>query len=143
MPEKFYGVKITDATEKVYYTEVEVSQDISHNINVQTLYPINGKYPYIAQISKPFYWSGTITAAFENNEDGECEHDYELGDAAYRVEFIEWLHNGFTKKLFLSNKLILPVAILGEINVECDNTIDDNIVKTSFQWVQIGEKYNE
>lgn len=143
MSQKFYGVKITDVTNKVYYTEVEVKQSLTHNISVQEHKPIDGKFPYITQISKPFYWSGNITAAFENNQNTECEHDYDFGDTAFRLEFIEWLHNGYTKKLYLSEKLILPVAILGEINVETDNTIDDSVVKTSFQWVQVGEKIIE
>lgn len=139
----FYGVKITDATGRTYYTEVNVKQTLTHNTSVQEHKPIDGKFPYVTQISKPFYWSGNITAAFENNQNTECEHDYDFGDTAFRLEFIEWLHNGYTKKLYLSEKLILPVAILGEINVEADNTIDDSVVKTSFQWVQVEEKIIE
>lgn len=137
--EKFYGVKLTDATGKVYYTEVEVKHDLTHKINVQTHEPIDSKFPYHTQIGKPNYWKGSITGAFEKN-DGECEHDYDLGDTAWRIEFIEWLHNGLTKVMYLSEFLILPVTILGEINVEADNTIDDPIVKTTFQWNQCGER---
>ena len=139
--QKFYGVKITDATGKIYYTEVEVKQDLTHNVDIQVHKPIDSKFPYGTRISKPFYWSGSISAAFENNQ-GECEHDYKLGDTAFRIEFIEWLHNGLVKTLYLSESLILPVFILGEITTEMDNTIDDSVVKTSFQWIQCGERYS-
>lgn len=137
--EKFYGVKLTDATGKVYYTEVEVKHDLTHKISVQSHLPIDSKHPYHTRIGKPSYWSGSITGAFENNE-GECEHDYNLGDTAWRIEFIEWLHNGLTKTMYLSESFILPVTILGEIGVETDGTIDDPIVKTTFQWEQCGER---
>lgn len=137
--EKFYGVKLTDATGKVYYTEVEVKHDLTHNINIQTHKPIDSEFPYSTRIGKSNYWSGSITAAFENNE-GECEHEYDLGDTAFRIEFIEWLHNGLTKTMFLSESFIIPVTILGEVNVESDNTIDDPVVKTSFSWHQCGKR---
>lgn len=137
--QKFYGVKLTDTTGKEYYTEVEVKQDLTHNISVQTHKPIDSKFPYHTRIGKPSYWSGSVTAAFENNN-GECEHDYTLGDTAWRIEFIEWLHNGLSKVLYLSESLILPVTILGEISTETDNTIDGPLVKVTFQWEQNGER---
>ena len=124
--QKFYGVKLTDATGKVYYTEVNVKQGLTHNINIQTHKPISSKYPHSIIIGKNNYWSGTLSGAFENNQDGECEHDYKLGDADFRIGFVEWLHNGLTKIMTLSENFIIPVTILGEINVELDNTIDWN-----------------
>lgn len=138
--ERFYGVKITDKTGRVYYTEVEVKQDLTHKINVQSLNPINNPTPHHIQIGKPKYWYGTITAAFENNSNDECEHNYTFGDTAWRIEFIEWLHNGLTKIMTLSESFILPVTILSEINVENDNTIDDPLIKTTFSWEQCGER---
>ena len=139
---KFYGVRLTDATGKVYYTEVEVKHGLTHNKNVQVHFPIDSETPYHTTIGKQSYWSGTITGAFENNE-GECEHDYQFGDTAYRIEFIEWLHNGLVKTMYLSESFIIPVMILSEINVETDNTVDDLIVKTTFQWNQCGKRiYN-
>ena len=95
---KFYGVKLTDATGKVYYTEVNVKQGLTHNINIQTHKPLSSKFPYSTIIGKNFYWSGTHSGAFENNEDGECIHDYVLGDADFRIGFVEWL--------FLSSKIV-------------------------------------
>lgn len=141
--QKFYGVKLTDATGKVYYTEVEVKQDLTHKINIQTHYPIDSKFPYSTIIGKNNYWSGTLSGAFENNQDGECEHDYTFGDANFRINFIEWLHNGLTKTMYLSESFILPVTILGEINVDVENTIDDPTVNTSFSWHQCGERIYE
>lgn len=140
MSEKFYGVKITDKTDVVYYTEVEVKQNLKHTINVQTHIPINNKFPYHIRVGKPSYWSGTITGAFENNKEGRCENDYKFGDTKYRIDFVEWMHNGLVKTLYLSESFILPVVILSEIDVETDNTIDDPIVKTTFQWEQCGER---
>ena len=66
--QKFYGVKLTDATGKVYYTEVNVKQDLTHNINIQTHKPISSKFPYSTIIGKNNYWSGTLSGAFENNQ---------------------------------------------------------------------------
>lgn len=137
--QKFYGVKITDATNMEYYTEVEVKHDLKHTINVQTHIPINSQFPYHTRIGKPSYWSGTVTGAFENNS-GECEHDYEFGDTDFRLKFIEWMHNGLVKTLYLSESFVLPVVILSEINVETDNTIDDPVVNTTFQWEQCRER---
>lgn len=138
--EKFYGVKLTDATGKVYYTEVNVKQDLTHNISIQTHKPIDSKFPYSTIIGKQNYWSGTLSGAFENNEDGECEHDYTLGDADFRINFVEWLHNGLTKTMYLSESFILPVTILGEVNVSVDHTIDDPTADASFSWHQCGER---
>lgn len=141
--QKFYGVKLTDATGKVYYTEVNVKQGLTHNINIQTHKPISSKFPYSTIIGKNNYWSGTLSADFENNQDGECEHDYKFGDANFRIGFVEWLHNGLTKTMYLSESFILPVTILGEINVEFDNTIDDPTANASFSWHQCGERIYE
>lgn len=138
--QKFYGVKITDATGMLYYTEIEVKHDLKHTINVQTHIPIDGRFPYHTHIGKPSYWSGTVTAAFENNTDTECEHDYNFGDADFRLKFIEWMHNGLVKTLYLSESFIIPVVILSEINVDTDKTIDDPVVKTTFQWEQCRER---
>lgn len=134
--QKFYGVKITDATNKEYYTEVEVKHELKHTINVQTHIPINSQFPYHTRIGKPSYWSGTVTGAFENNTNTECEHDYDFGDTDFRLKFIEWMHNGLVKTLYLSESFVLPVVILSEIDVETNNTIDDPVVKTTFQWQQ-------
>lgn len=138
--EKFYGVKITDATNIEYYTEVAVKHDLKHTINIQTHIPINSKFPYHTRIGRPSYWSGTITGAFENNTNTECEHDYEFGDTNYRISFVEWLHNGLVKTLYLSESFVMPVVILSEISVKTDNTIDDPVVKTTFQCEQCGKR---
>lgn len=141
--EKFYGVKLTDATGKIYYTEVDVKQGLTHNINIQTHKPISSKYPHSIIIGKNNYWSGTLSGAFENNEDGECIHDYSWGDADFRIGFVEWLHNGLTKMMYLSNSFILPITVLGEINVEVDHTIDDPVSNASFSWHQCGDRIYE
>ncbi len=140
MSQKFYGVKITDATGMSYYTEIEVKHELKHTINVQTHIPIDRQFPYHTRIGKPSYWSGAVTAAFENNTDTECEHDYNFGDTDFRLKFIEWMHNGLVKTLYLSESFIIPVVILSEINVDTDETVDDPIVKATFQWEQCGER---
>lgn len=138
--QKFYGVKITDATNIEYYTEVEVKHDLKHTIIVQTHIPINSQFPRHTRIGKPSYWSGTVTGAFENNTNTKCEHDYDFGDTDFRLKFIEWMHNGLVKTLYLSEFFVLPVVILSEINIETNNTIDDPVVKTTFQWEQCGKR---
>ncbi len=142
MAEKFYGVKLTDMTGKVYYTEIEVKHGLNHKISVQSHLPIDSKFPIHTRIGRSSYWSGTITGAFENNQDGECEHDYKFGDVNFRINFIEWLHNGLTKTMTLSDELILPVAILGDIGVDIENAISDPKANVSFEWEQCGERIN-
>ncbi len=142
MAEKFYGAQLTDATGKVYYTEVDVKQSLTHKIQVVSSQAVDRKYPRHTIIGKTFFWSGSITAAFENN-DGECKHDYKFGDTKFRIEFIEWLHNGLVKTLYLSDALILPVMIMSEINDEIEHTIDDPTVPVSFQWEQCGSRIEE
>lgn len=141
--QKFYGVKLTDATGKVYFTNVNIKQDLKHNINIQTHKPINSKYPCSTIIGQNNYWSGTLSGAFENNQDTECEYDYKLGDVNFRIEFIEWLHNGLTKIMYLSNNWILPITILGEIDVTVSHTINDKTADTSFSWHQCGDRIYE
>lgn len=141
MSQKFYGVKITDATGKVYYTEVEVNHNLTHNIKVVSGQPIDSRFPYHTRIGAACYWSGTITGAFENNQNGECEHDYDFGDTEFRLEFIEWMHNGLLKTLYLSDNFVIDATILGEIQVEAENTVDDAIVKTTFNWEADSDRY--
>ena len=138
--EKFYGVKLTDETGQVYYTEVEVSQKLVYKRNVQSVPLIDKQYPRHILVGKPKYWSGTCTAAFENNQNTQCEHDYKFGDTMWRMEFVEWLHNGLIKEMHLSESFVLPVAIMSEINVDPDNTVDDNVVRVTFQWEQCGDR---
>ena len=140
MIDKFYGVRLTDTTGKSYFTEVELKQNFTHKINIQIHEPIDSKFPYSTRIGKPSYWSGSIIGAFENNENGKCENDYVFGDVDFRINFIEWLHNGLTKIMYLSDNFILPVTILSEIKVDTERTINDPFVNTSFDWVQCGER---
>ena len=142
MAEKFYGVKLTDMTGKVYYTEVDVKQSLKHTTKVLSSLAIDRKYPRHTIIGNAYYWSGSATGSFENNQ-GECEHDYIFGDTEFRIDFIEWLHNGLVKTMYLSDKLILPVMILGEINAEPERTIDDSTVPVSFQWEQCGPRIDD
>jgi len=140
MSKQFYGVEITDATGLVYKTEVSVNQNLTHKTNVVSQQPIDSKFPYHTQIGKMCYYSGTITGAFENNKEGECDTDYKLGDTEYRLNFIEWLHNGLTKTIKLSDDFIIQATIMGEINIESENTIDDPILKATFSWEGISDR---
>lgn len=53
------------------YTNVK--QTLTHNISIQEHKTIDGKFPYVTQISEPFYLSRSISAAFENNQNGETD----------------------------------------------------------------------
>lgn len=138
----FRGVKLTDATGMVYYTTVEVKQDVKHTATVSSQLPIDSKFPYHTKPSKSFYYSGSCTADFENNTNGECDDDYYFGDTAWRLSCVEWLHNGLTKILYLSDDLILPVRILSEISLGLERTVDDKSITISFDWEQCADKIN-
>lgn len=138
----FYGVKLTDATGMVYYTQIDTKQDIAHSYSKTGQLPIDSKYAYYTTPSKEFRYKGTCTADFENNTNGECEDDYTFGDTAWRLELVEWLHNGLTKILYLSDYLILPVEIIGDISLGIGRTVDDKTMTISFNWEQCDDKIN-
>ena len=134
--EKFSGVRIYDSTGETYYTEINIKQNLTHKYTISTTQPINSQFPYFTRIGKASYWTGSVTASWEKNKDTECATDYEFGDVAYRLGFIDFMHNGLTKYLQLSENFILPVTILDEIQVETERSIDDQIMSITFNWTQ-------
>lgn len=143
MTDTFYGVKLTDMTGKVYYTEIEIKHSLTHNVNIISHIPIGSKYPHHTTIESASYWSGSITGAFENNTDTACESEYKFGDAAFRIEFIEWLHNGLVKTMQLSENFIIPVAIMGTINLSPEKSVDDPTAEVAFNWEQCGDRIHD
>ncbi len=140
MSSTFKGVEISDATGIKYFTEINVKQDLDIVSPISSVIPLGSKYPYHTKYGVAHYYTGTVTAAFENNQSNKCKCEaYAYGDTEYRIKFVEWLQNGLTKYLKLSESFILPVTIIGNIKISAENTIDDTIINTSFSWEQCGD----
>ncbi len=144
MPDKFYGVRLTDATGAIFMTEIAIEHDMTHKINVQAQETIGRKYPFHTMPSKPHYWTGTISAIFEDNC-GECDKDYKFGNFIYKSDVVEFLHNGLIKTLYLNDEFIMPIVILGEVNVkgQTGRGIVDLVSTISFSYNQRGDRFND
>jgi hypothetical protein len=139
--DNFKSVLISDATGISYFTEVNIKESLTHNVQSTIVVPINGDKPYFVKTGKARYWSGTITADFADNQTNPCPEedygDYDLTNSSFRFAFIEWMHNGYKKTLKISNDLILRVGIGNQIQVETDSTVDDENVKVTFEWTEV------
>ena len=153
-PNHLWGVKIWDATGIYYYTEVNVSQSVQHNRPTGSQVGYNSLYPFHTHNGIASYWSGSCSGNFSDNKSGDCYEDYNFDyrqnldgsytyNTKYLAGFIKWLHNDLTKQLQLSESLVIPVGILGEIQWDTEHTIDDGEdVTISFDWEQVGDEYS-
>lgn len=149
----FWGIKIWDNTGIYYYTEVNVSQDLEHNVPVESTVAYNSKYPFVTHNGIAFYYSGSCSGCFMENT-GECIDDYnndyridENGNYIYNVRFIDgfvkWLDNKKTKYIQLSEQLVIPANITSPIKWSTDTTIDDGHNCTiSFDWAQAADDFS-
>lgn len=148
-----WGIRIWDDTGISYYTEVEVSQDLEHNVPVEVTVGYNKKFPFVTHNGIAFYYSGSCSGKFANNTD-ECIDDYDFeyrirenGDYIYNVKymngFVKWLDNKHVKYLQLSEQLIIPCNISSPIKWSTETTIDDGYnCSISFDWVQADEDFS-
>lgn len=150
----FWGIQLWDSTGITYYTEVNVSQDLTHNVPVSVTEGYNAKYPFVVHNGIAFYYSGSCSGNFSDNT-GECLSDYNFGDEridekgnhVYNVKymdgFVKWLDNKRIKYMMLSKHFIIPIKISSPIKWSTDTTIDDGYnCKISFDWVQAGENFS-
>ena len=152
MAEKLWGIKIWDDID-YYFTEVDIAQDIQHNRPTESILTYNSKYPYHIHDGKGFYFSGSCTGNFSDNKSGECYEDYNFDyrvdennnyiyNTKYQKEFVKWLHNDHIKYLQLSEDLVIPVGILGEITWSTERSVDDGYsCKVTFNWEQLADDY--
>ena len=150
----FWGIQLWDSTGISYFTEVNVSQDLTHNVPVDVTEGYNAKYPFVTHNGIAFYYSGSCSGNFSDNT-GECLSDYNFGDDRidkngnhiYNVKyidgFVKWLNNKRIKYMMLSKHFIIPIKISSPIKWSTDTTIDDGYnCKISFDWVQAGENFS-
>lgn len=148
-----WGIKIWDDTGIYYYTEVDISQDIQHNRPTDSILTYYDKYPYHIHDGAAFYFSGSCSGNFSDNQSGECFEDYNFDErevkgkvvynTLYQVGFIKWLHNDHMKYLQLSENFVIPVGILGEVKLNTEHSIDDGYSCTvSFDWEQLADDYS-
>ena len=154
MSETLWGIKIWDSTGIYYYTEVDTSQDIQHNRPTESQVGLYNKYPFHTHNGEGFYFSGSCSGNFSDNQSGECYEDYNFDycidengnyiyNTVYLVGFMKWLHNDHIKYLQLSENFVIPVGILGEVSTSTEHTIDDGYTcKVSFNWEQLDDDYS-
>lgn len=152
--EKLWGIKIWDDTGNYFYTEVDISQSVQHNRSTESQIGYNQKYPFHTHNGKASYFSGSCSGNFSDNKSGDCYEDYNFGwrntetgeviyNTKYQTAFIKWMHNDHIKQLQLSEDLVIPVGILGEIQWDTEKSIDDgHTCKITFNWEQLGDEYS-
>lgn len=149
--EKLWGIKIWDS-EDYYFTEVDISPSVKHNRPTESQIAYNSKNPYHTHNGEPSYLSGSCSGNFSDNKSGDCYEDYNFDEnhigenvvynTDYQLKFIKWLHNDRTKFLQLSERLVIPVGILGEITWDTEKSVDDGYTcKISFDWEQLAEEF--
>lgn len=140
---KFNGIEIWDDTGLCFYTDVEISEDNTHNRAVDVKVSKNNKFPYAIRDGEASYWTGTINGLWLDNSEGACKEDFNLDTStAWIVALAEWLHNGKPKRLKLSEDWIMTVEIQSEVQLNCETSVDvayNN--KLSCSWVQTEERY--
>ena len=150
---KLWGIKIWDATGHYYYTEVDISTDLKHNRPTDSQVAYGSKFPYHIHNGLPSYFSGSCSGNFSDNQSTECYEEYNFDEnhigedivynTIYMTGFMKWLHNDYTKYLQLSENLVIPVGILGEVSLSTTHSIDDGYdCKISFDWEQLDEEYS-
>lgn len=154
MSERLWGIKIWDATGNYFYTEVDISQSVQHNRPTSSVIGYNSQYPFHIHDGIASYFSGSCKGNFSENQSGECESDYNFdyrilpnGSYVYNIDymktFVKWLHNDLVKHLQLSENLVIPVGILGEVQWETNNSLDDGYsCSVSFNWEQLDDEYS-
>lgn len=154
MPQKLWGIKIWDDTGIYYFTEVDISQDLQHNRPTESQIGYNSQFPFHTHNGIASYFSGSCSGNFSDNKSGDCYEDYNFDfrvdkngnyiyNTKYQTGFIKWMHNDRIKHLQLSEDLVIPVGILGEIGLSAEKSIDDGYsCKVSFSWEQLGEEYS-
>lgn len=144
MADTVVGCKISD-TVATYWTEAEVNSSSIKKNRPSTVYEsYNKKYPTVIRNGLTNYYSGTVSANFANNTT-ECVDEvtgyspiYNFYDAAYKIQFMDWLTNGLTKTLWLDDEFVIPVQITNEVSGSGSYKIEDPSFKVTFGWVQVG-----
>lgn len=129
----FEGLYIV-GVDQTYSTCIEplITRERNHTgISIPTL---GSRYPFVIYTSAQNYDSGTASGVFVNVSKGEWDFD---SGTAYRDQLNDFLTDGKAKIL----KDDLGYAyIIGRIdNISEDAGSGDNYVKTTFNWVQIGD----
>ena len=148
-----WGNKLWGDDGVYYYTEIDVSQSITHYVPTESQDPYNSKHPWVIHNGIASYYKGSITGNFSDNQSTECYEEYNFDyyekdgvtyyNVKYQDAFIQWMHNRKTKYLQISEHLVIPIAVLDSIQWETEHTIDDGFNnKISFDWVQVADAFS-
>ena len=151
--EKLWGTMLWGDVGRAYYTEVDISQSVTHYVPTETTDGYNVKYPFVTHNGIADYFKGSASGNFSDNQSTECYEDYNFGEhtvdgitynnVRYITEFIHWLHDRKTKYLQFSEDFIIPVQIMSDIQWDTEKSIEDgHTCKISFDWVQVGKEFS-
>lgn len=153
MADSLWGIKIWGDDGRYFYTEVDISQSISHFVPTESTDPYNKRHPWVIHNGIASYYKGRVSGNFSDNQSTECYSDYNFGEhtvngityhnVCYMDEFIQWLHNRRTKWLQLSEQFVIPISVMDTIQWETDKSIDDGWgCKVSFDWEQVADAFS-
>lgn len=151
--EPLWGIKIWGDDGLFFYTEIDISQSLTHYIPTESTDPYNSRFPWVIHNGIAGYYKGSVSGNFSDNQSSECYTDYNFGEhtvggityhnVKYIDRFITWLHNRKTKWLQLSEQLVIPIAVLDTIQWENEKSIDDGYnCKITFDWVQVADTFS-
>lgn len=148
-----WGIKIWGDDGIYYYTEVDISQSLTHYVPTEVKDPYNSQYPWVIHNGIASYYKGSVSGNFSDNQNTDCYSDYNLDyvekdgiiyyNTKYQNAFVKWLHNKKTKYLQLSEHLVIPVKIGDSIQWSTDKSIDDGYTcKISLDWYQVADEFS-
>lgn len=136
---EFKGVFVV-GLDKIYSTMININSVgellPQRNFNVNSVVPIDSKYPYVFQNGITSYDSGTLSATWAQFDRENCEWHF-TDNWRYRKELIDMLTDGKPKILKYEDGRGWLIAVVGNTVTETANGHPD-IVLTSFNWEEIG-----
>ena len=142
--EKLWGTMLWGDDGRAYYTEVDISQSVTHFVPTETTDGYNVQYPFVTHNGIADYFKGSASGNFSDNQSTECYEDYNFGEhtvdgitynnVRYMVEFIHWLHDRKTKYLQFSEDFVIPVQIMSDIQWDTEKSILVRCHLIGYKW---------
>lgn len=122
--------------ENGYVTDLEISKGtITRNKETSVVTTLESKYPYVISNGAANYDSGSFSMMFLPKDDTK---EYTTDGAySYREEVKQFLNDGRPKIMKLTDGRTWMIMVEGSIAE--DNDSIENVVHTSFDWVEIGD----
>ena len=122
--------------ENGYVTDLDISKGtISRNKETNVITTLESKYPYVISNGASNYDSGSFSMMFLPRD--ETKEYTTVGAYPYREEVKKFLNDGRPKIMKLTDGRTWMIMIEGGIAESNDSV--ENVVHTSFSWVEIGD----